>query len=174
MGIAPTIVIFVNKTRPCHAHIFECKRLSYSHTFLLHYFFCKRRASKTPDIFMDALIKPVVKEKNIPKTLRAEHRNFRHPKFTRKFGYIVFRRLNSDFRILNPPRYFYSFLFFRYVKEHKRTCLLGCDTFFFTVQCEDMFPMLFYEHEQSHRFFPFFFGFTGLARFFRRFTPLSL
>jgi len=58
--------------------------LSYSHTSLLHYFFYKRRASQTLDILIDALIKPVIQEKDIPKILHVPPSRFRRQVLIRK------------------------------------------------------------------------------------------
>ena len=86
MGLAPTIELCDNITRPSHTLYFECNNVSYSHMILLHDFVNKRRASQTPDIYSDALIKPVIQGK-IFRNLFTFHLHASAPyNLTRKFG----------------------------------------------------------------------------------------
>jgi hypothetical protein len=57
---------------------------------VLHCFFRKRRASKTLDIFRDALIKPVMQGKDIPKILHVPPSRFRRQVFPVKTGLFGF------------------------------------------------------------------------------------
>ena len=73
-----------------------------------------------------------------------------------------------------PATLLLSVSLFSVCQRTSEDCLCRYDTFFFTVQCEDMFPMPFYEHEQSHQIISLLFRLHRSRPFFQRLAPLPL